>query len=247
MERLLALHEKQVFRFGLRMCGDEDAAREVLQETLLSAFKNLRDFRGDARLSTWLYQIARSYCTKARRRGVGEPERHEELDKPEVAGLASEEPVPEERAHAGEIAAALHAAILSLPEAQREVVVLRDVEGLSAEEAARVVGIDVGALKSRLHRARLELRGHLAALIDGASGQAPCPDLAQELTAYAEADIDQSTCAAIEQHLRRCTKCTSACDHLSRTVSLCRAVPRGGEVPGPIQRAVRQALRQAMP
>ncbi|MGZ6080047.1 MAG: RNA polymerase sigma factor [Myxococcaceae bacterium] len=147
LEALLARHEKQVFRFGLRMCGNEEDARDVLQETLLAAFKGMRQFRGDAQLSTWLYQVARSFCTKARRRGAGEPARHESLEGParEVSAPAS---APDERAHAREMARVLQEALLALPESQREVVLLRDVEGLSAEEAARVVGIEVPALKS---------------------------------------------------------------------------------------------------
>ncbi|MFL5432949.1 MAG: RNA polymerase sigma factor, partial [Myxococcales bacterium] len=68
LDEILERHEKQVFRFGLRMCGSEEDAREVLQDTLLAAFEGLRDFRGDAQLSTWLFQIARSFCVKRRRR-----------------------------------------------------------------------------------------------------------------------------------------------------------------------------------
>jgi hypothetical protein len=71
-------------------------------------------------------------------------------------------------------------------------VVLKDVEGLSAEEAAAIAGIDVGAFKSRLHRARLELRAHLAGLLgdgSGTSGPARCPELAQELSACKSAEI----------------------------------------------------------
>ena len=71
LDELLARHEKQVFRFGLRMCGSEEDARDVLQETLVAAFQGLPNFRGDADISTWLYQIARSFCSKARRRRAG--------------------------------------------------------------------------------------------------------------------------------------------------------------------------------
>jgi len=245
VDELLRRHERSVYRFGLRMCGDEDAARDVLQETLLAAFKGIGEFRGEARLSTWLYQIARSFCSKSRRRGAGEPERHEELDAPEARALPSEGEPPDARAHAAEVGRALQAAIAALPAASREVVVLRDVEGLSAEEAAAVLGIEVGALKSRLHRARMELRGHLSGLLDTEGGAgAPCPELAQELAAYAAAEIDQATCALVEAHLARCPRCTAACDQLKRTVSLCSALPTG-EVPAPVQRAVRQALRVA--
>ncbi|MBZ0235393.1 MAG: sigma-70 family RNA polymerase sigma factor, partial [Deltaproteobacteria bacterium] len=67
IDELLARYEPAIYRFGLRMCGDEESAREVLQETMLAAFRHLPGFRADARLSTWLYQIARSFCIKERR------------------------------------------------------------------------------------------------------------------------------------------------------------------------------------
>jgi RNA polymerase sigma-70 factor (ECF subfamily) len=249
VDELLARYERQVFRFGLRMCGNEEDAREVLQETLLAAFRNVRTFRGDAQLSTWLYQIARSYCIKSRRRGAGEPEQTEALDKPEAAAVPSAEAQPDAQAHAREIGALLQAAILSLPESQREVLVLRDVEGLSAEEAARVIGIEVGALKSRLHRARMDLREKLVTFFGRGSevgAAAPCPELADQLAEYAAEEIDQAACARIEEHLKQCPRCSGACAALQRTVSFCRQIP-GGEVPAPVRAAVRAALLGARP
>lgn len=246
LDELLSRHEKQVYRFGLRMCGNEDDARDVLQETLLAAFRGIGEFRGDARLSTWLFQIARSFCSKSRRRAAGEPARLEELDAPEARAVASEEEAPDARAHAAEIGRVLQTALALLPEQSREVVVLRDVEGLPAEEAAQILGVEVGALKSRLHRARLELRGRLTELLEeNVPGAPPCPELAAELAAYAGADIDQATCAAVEAHLGRCPTCSRSCEQLKRTVSLCQALP-GDRVPVPVQRAVRLALRGAL-
>jgi RNA polymerase sigma-70 factor (ECF subfamily) len=239
VEELLSRYEASIYRFGLRMCGNEEAAREVLQETLLAAFRNLPTFRGEAVISTWLYQIARSFCIKERR---GE---HPTVSLESKTGerLAEPSAPPDVHAHAREIGAALAAAIGALSPEQREVLVLRDVEGLSAEEAAAVIGIEVGALKSRLHRARTQLRGELAALLgDAEIGPAPCPDLAQELTAYAAAEIDQAACASIEGHLARCPRCAGACETLKRTVSLCRRIP-GDQVPAPVRAAVRHAIR----
>lgn len=231
VEELLARYQERIYRFGLRMCGDEESAREVLQETMLAAFRNLPGFRGQASLSTWLYQIARSFCIKARR-GVrpGVP-----LD----AELPDQGPAPDMQAHARQIGQALANAIRALPAEQREVLVLRDVEGLSAQEAADVIGIDVGALKSRLHRARMTLRGHLADVLTTAPE--PCPDLAHELSAYAASEIDQATCVKIEQHLAACPRCVGACDALKRTVSMCRSIP-GDAVPAPVRAAVRGAI-----
>jgi RNA polymerase sigma-70 factor (ECF subfamily) len=242
--QLLERHELRVYRFGLRMCGNDDDAREILQETLLAAFKNLHTFRGDAALSTWLFQIARSFCIKRRRRREGEPQRHESVETAEVLSVPSGEPQSDARHHDAELAVLIQAAIGTLPTEQREAIVLRDVEGLSADEAAEVVGIEVGALKSRLHRARTALREQLAAALTEREDSVACPELAEELTQYAAAEIDQATCVRIEAHLARCPRCTAACDALKRTVSMCRAIP-GGEVPLPVQAAVRKALRQS--
>jgi RNA polymerase sigma-70 factor (ECF subfamily) len=109
--------------------------------------------------------------------------------------------------------------------------------------STEIVGIEVGALKSRLHRARMALRTQLAGVV-GASGGEACPELAQELTAYAASEIDQATCEKIEQHLAGCPRCTGACDALKRTVSLCKSI--GDAVPAPVRTAVRGAIRDAI-
>ena len=242
IEQLLARHEQKIYRFGLRMCGNEDDARDVLQETLLAAFKNLDTFRGDAQLSTWLYQVARSFCIKQRRRHEGEPARHESMEGAEVGAVASDTSPPDARAHAAEVGHVIEAALNSLQQEQREAIVLRDVEGLSAEEAAEVVGVSVAALKSRLHRARLELRQSMSAVLDDdREAGLGCPELRDELAAYAASEIDQAACLQIEAHLQKCPRCAAACDSLKRTVSLCRAIP-GGQVPASVRAAVRHAL-----
>lgn len=238
VDQLLARYEASIYRFGMRMCGDEEAAREVLQETMLAAFRNLPGFRGDASLSTWLYQIARSFCIKQRRGARPTIALEPDLPDPQAS--------PEAQLQARRIGAALAAAIAALPPEQREVLVLRDVEGLHAHEAADVIGIEVGALKSRLHRARMALRAQLAETLgtDDGDGDA-CPELAQELTAYAASEIDQATCEKIEQHLAGCARCTQACDALKRTVSLCKRIP-GDAVPAQVRSAVRGAIRDAI-
>lgn len=236
VDALLEQYEPSIYRFGLRMCGDEDAAREVLQETMLAAFRNLPTFRGEASLSTWLFQIARSFCIKHRRGARTTVE----LD----PALPDHAASPDLQVHARQIGDALAAAIAALPDEQREVLLLRDVEGASAEEAAAVVGIEVGALKSRLHRARMALRRQLAGVFEVGSAE-PCPELAQTLSAYAAAEIDQPTCAKIEAHLRACPRCSGACAGLERTVSLCKSI-RGTPVPEPVRTAVRTAILDAM-
>lgn len=253
VEALLTRHERQIYRFGLRMCGNEEDAREVLQETLLAAFRGLGAFRGEAALSTWLYQIARSYCIKQRRRD--EPA-HAVLE--EAQRVEASAPPPDASAHAREIGEALAAAVQALPHEQREALVLRDVEGLDAEEAARVVGIGVRALKSRLHRARTALRSTMAVLLDeaahpgrpgGGERREYCPELARELGTSTASEIDQATCVRIEAHLAECPRCAGASraapSRLRQAVSLCGQIP-GDEVPARVQAAVRAALRHAL-
>jgi len=240
IDELLERYEPSIYRFGLRMCGNEDAAREVLQETLLAAFRYLPGFRGEAALSTWLFQIARSFCIKERR---GQHPTHS-LDDATALGLVDPGPSPDAHVHAREIGELMSSAIAALAPEQREVLILRDVEGLSAEQAAEVIGIEVGALKSRLHRARMALRAKLAGAF-GNDRSEPCPELAQQLTAYVGAEIDQAACVQIENHLATCARCTGACDELKRTVSLCRRLP-GDEVPAPVRAAVRGAIMAAI-
>jgi RNA polymerase sigma-70 factor (ECF subfamily) len=243
VEALLERHEPRVYRFALRMCGSEDAAREVLQETLIAAFKHLHDFRGDASLSTWLFQVARSFCTKARRRRSGEPAVMEALDAPEASVLSlPDAEAPSARAQASEVGEVLRAALSTLPDHYREVLLLKDVEGLSAEEVAEVLGEKVPAVKSRLHRARLELRRMLEGVLgEPGPGATPCPELAEELAGYAAEEIDQGACARMEAHMLHCRQCTEACDRLKSTVMLCSRI-EGDAVPRPIQAAIRHAL-----
>ncbi|MHB1844088.1 MAG: sigma-70 family RNA polymerase sigma factor [Deltaproteobacteria bacterium] len=243
MDEILARHEREVYRFGLRMCGDPEDAREVLQETLLGAFRHLGTFRGEAALSSWLFQIARTHCLRLRRRRLGEPARHESVDDERTTGLASAAAGPEAEHRAREVGEALQAALLALPDAHREVILLRDVEGLSAEEASLVVGIEVGALKSRLHRARLELRRALEALLTAPGAGEPCPELALELSAQLSDEVDQAVCQKLSRHLAHCQRCAGASAQLRETVELCRRIP-GGEVPPAVRRAVRKALRE---
>lgn len=246
IDELLRRHETRVYRFGLRMCGSEEDAKEVLQETLLTAFRELHNFRAEAALSTWLYQIARSHCSRAMRKRAGAPDEHLPLDGPAASAVTEDAPTPDAASQARQIGEVLEVAIRALPEKLREALILRDVEGLSAAEAAEAAGVEVGALKSRLHRARLQMREHLAALLGESSteNQGGCAQLAGELRAYAAEEIDQAACERIEEHLETCPDCADACDDLRRTVSLCRRIP-GDEVPAPVRSAVRHALVRA--
>ncbi|GEJ56036.1 sigma-70 family RNA polymerase sigma factor [Anaeromyxobacter diazotrophicus] len=246
LERLLERHQGRVFRFGMKMCGGEDDAKDVLQETLLAAARNIRDFRGASAVSTWLYTIARSFCIKKRRTSKFAPERLESLDTPggEAQAVPDAARGPEEELAGRQVQAALQDAISALDPMYREVLVLRDVEGLSASEVAGILGLSVEAVKSRLHRARLAVRERVAPVLGAPAPAAEpgCPDVVELFSRHLEGEISGDVCASLEAHLARCGRCRARCDSLRATLSLCSRA--GPEVPARVEQSVRDALRR---
>ena len=249
LERLLAAHQNRVFRFGVKMCGEEEDAKDVLQETLLAAARNIREFRGASSVSTWLYTIARSFCIKKHRTSKFAPGHVDSLEEvPREANAVADPSRDPEEATAGEqVKAALQQAISSLEPMYREVLVLRDVEGLSAAEVAEILDLSVEAVKSRLHRARVAVRQRIAPLL-GAPGpaEAPaekgCPEIVELFSRKLEGEISGNVCAELEEHVRRCDHCRARCDSLRATLSLCSH--SGEKVPLRVERSVRDALRR---
>lgn len=239
LERILARYAPAVRRFGLKMCRDPDDAADVLQDTLLAAARGMREFRGAASLSTWLYTIARSFCIKHRRRAAPTVEIDSSAD------VASTD-APDEAAESREIGVALERAIGALLPEQREVLLLRDVEGLSAPEVAQVLGTSVDAVKSRLHRARVAVREQLAPLlIESPQAATPaCPEVVPMLSRYLEGEIGEAECAEMNAHVATCPRCRAECDSLRKVLALCKRSARDGEVPEDVQRVVREAIRQ---
>jgi RNA polymerase sigma-70 factor (ECF subfamily) len=250
LEVLLERHQEQVYRFGMKMCRDPEDARDVLQDTLLAMARSVRDFRGASSLSTWLYTIARSFCIKKRRRSKFAPEETSSLDS-EVAGeakrLAAPGEAPDDALAGREVERALEQAIGALDPMYREVLLLRDVEGLSAPEVAEVLGVSTQAVKSRLHRARLGVRERVAPLLGiGPAPPAPggCPDVLTMFSQHLEDEISAARCAEMERHLEGCGRCRGTCDSLKRTLALCRTVGPAAPVPAPVQASVKTALRK---
>ncbi len=169
--RLVEERHGDIYALLYRLTEDPEEARDLTQETFLQAFRNIAGFRGEADLRTWLYRIAvnqarnRWRLWKRRRRDrtvsldapVGD-----EGSAPLSAGLTDEGARdPEQQALARERERALRAALSTLSRSYREVIILRDIEGLSYEEVAQALDMNIGTVKSRLSRGRDELRRRL--------------------------------------------------------------------------------------
>jgi len=172
--------EKAVFSAAMAILNNPADAEEVAQEAVLKALANIHKFRGEARFSTWLVQItineARLKLRKDRRHlyeSVDEPQNDAEGDY-FPKDYADWREIPSETLQRRELREALQRALASLPPKYREVLILRDVQHLSIEETAQVLGLTTGNVKTRLLRARLQMRDALAPGIDGSwsSGKA---------------------------------------------------------------------------
>jgi RNA polymerase sigma-70 factor (ECF subfamily) len=166
-ERLVTRYSGRVYTLALRMTGSAADAQEIMQETFLSAYQNLKSFRGDSGFGSWVHRIAANFALMRLRhkRVVDDVEGQlkGELEFSDDGKLASF-PLSnwgqraDEAALGDELKQAIEQSVSRLPDAYRVVFLLKDVEGLSYEEIAEVVGETVPAVKSRLHRARLNLR-----------------------------------------------------------------------------------------
>ena len=155
-EQLVRGYQHRVFGVAVRMLGNAAEAEEIAQEVFLRVHRSVGEFRGEAKLSTWLYAITSRLCLNRLQSGE---RRHRQTGEEALAD------VPADDTGGGlertEIETALRQAIAALPEDRRIVVVLRDVEGLSYEEIGRALDLEPGTVRSRLHRARMDLKAKL--------------------------------------------------------------------------------------
>jgi len=165
-EALVARHEEKVYGLALRMTRSEADAAEITQDTFLSAYQHLSEFRGEAAFGSWVHRIAANNALMRLRRQKVLDIVSDDLAGPEFTDRGSLAEVPEsdwskradDKILDDELGRAIREATNALPEGYREVFLLKDVEGLSYEEISQMVGISIPAVKSRLHRARLALR-----------------------------------------------------------------------------------------
>ena len=161
-------YQDRVYTMCSRWMGDRDVAEEVAQDVFLALFRSLGGFRGDAQLSTWIYRVVINHCKNRRlyrrRRHVDQhdPLEGEGGDDAPVRELADDGPGTDAPLHASQAGTMLNAALALLDDEQRQILLLREVQDLSYEEIADILELPRGTVKSRLHRARIELASVLA-------------------------------------------------------------------------------------
>jgi len=165
-EKLVERHRDRVFGVALRITRSEADAAEITQDTFLSAYEHLNEFRGEAAFGSWVHRIAANHALMRMRHQNVVQAAGEEMKSPEFdeRGSLAEYPASDwsrradEKALDAELGLAIQTATDRLPEDYRQVFVLKDVEGLSYEQISEITGDSIPAIKSRLHRARLSLR-----------------------------------------------------------------------------------------
>lgn len=161
-ERFVEHFRSKIFHFSWLMCGSPEDAEEVAQETLLKVFESFSQLRDPERVRAWVFRIARNVCLMQRRKSVFAPSHEFSLDElPPTDEVADAGSPPEGRLLKHELRAVIDRVIVELPLSYRAVVLLRDMEELTTEETAQILGLTADVVKTRLHRGRAAMRQKL--------------------------------------------------------------------------------------
>lgn len=248
VEKALALIQDTVYSFSMRVCGQREDAEDTMQEVLLKSLPYLPKFESPRALLVWLYTVAKNCCLMSRRKSKFAPKQNLSLDelmpdRRELTNLAKEGPVsPESLAIRSQQAKRLRKVIQQLPPPYRIILVLRDMEGLTDEEAGDITGLRPGNVRVRLHRARLFVRQKLAnqnrkrvflkkaalwhgPAISTSTRPASCKALFAQLSNYLDEQLDDSLCEQLEKHLDGCEPCKTFVASLESTIEQLRNIP----------------------
>lgn len=175
-ETLVVRHQGRVYAVCLRTLGSPIRAEEAAQEVLVKVYRHLGRFRGDSKFTTWLYRVALNHCRNVQAyRARRHEKRHDSLDadlesedgSTRKRELASEGPDAEDQLLTSERLVIMREELAKLDPIWKEILILRDVEGLSYEEIGQTLDLAAGTVKSRIHRARGELKVRLTRRLKG--------------------------------------------------------------------------------
>ena len=160
-EALVKKYEKNVYNLALRMTGNSEDAADMAQEAFIKAYNSLTSFRGDSKFSVWLYRIVSNVCldflrSRSRKQTVSLLTENDDGEEVEL-DIADETHSPEKLLDRSLTRDAVRRGLAALPPDHREILLLREIQGLSYEEIADVLGLEAGTVKSRIFRARKKL------------------------------------------------------------------------------------------
>lgn len=171
---LIAQNQARLYHVVLRLLRDAEDARDIVQDAFLNAFLNLSKFQGNSRFSTWLYRIAVNAAISHRRKkrplGIGKEEQGGESLQEAIGGLRSNADGPHARLDGEERRALLLNTLNGMSLEHRSVLVLKDIDNLKYETIAEILSVPIGTVRSRLNRARFELRQRLMMMEDKGRG-----------------------------------------------------------------------------
>jgi RNA polymerase sigma-70 factor, ECF subfamily len=239
VERGLAVLQQTVLSFGIKVCGHREDAEDTAQEVLLHALPHLAKLEEPQALSAWLYTAAKNRCWQGRRTATYRKTVALEQLLPGEAELelllADAGASPEDAALRGQDHRMLHQAVLALPPQYRMVLVLHDMEELETETVAKILSIQPGTVRVRLHRARLLVRQEMGKLLQraserprrkkaGAKQPAQCREIFANLSEYLDGKLQPESCERMQRHIEACPACVAFIQDLKRAIDRCHAL-----------------------
>lgn len=250
VEQAVDLLQNTVYSFSMKICGHREDAEDTMQDVLLNSLRHLARFPDPEALAAWLYTVTKNRCRRIRRPRAQAPAKMmslEELmpDHVELQALVEQRSKsPENQLLGAEQKSLLHNAVLRLPPTLRVVLVLHDMEELSTEQIAAILGLRPGTVAVRLHRGRLTLRKEMNRILKGetvpkagevaASTQSQarartkrsveCRELFARLSEYLDGTVSASTCEDIDAHMNDCPNCVAFLDDLRASIDRCKGL-----------------------
>lgn len=162
---LVSRHQDKIYNLAFRFCGNREDAGDITQRAFINAFRKIHDFKGDAAFSTWIYRIVFNQAVSFRREHKHDAVSLYSSRDEEMMVEPSEDRNPTEGMESEETRRKVQQALDLLEEADRKIILLKDLQGNSYDEIAAIMGVPKGTVRSRLHRARLELKAKLKSFI----------------------------------------------------------------------------------
>ena len=240
LEEALLLLQRTVFSFAMKVCGQKQDAEDTAQEVLFKSLPHLTKLKDARALSAWLYRAAMNRCWQDRRKASYRSEiALDDLvpSQAELSALLKDESKidPESETLLREAEQMLHSAVLKMPPPYRIVLVLHDMEELDTELVARILSLDPGTVRVRLHRARLMVRKEISKAMQGspterasttkpASRPVQCQEIFANLSEYLDGELAPESCEQMRSHIEACPSCMAFIQDLKRAIDRCRAL-----------------------